>query len=240
MRYRLAVVDDQKEVLRSLEVKLKELSSIGEIRCYSSSSEALKYIPEHRPNLVLMDIGMPGDSGLDCAAELLRNHRRLRVVMFTGKSEPGLLIRCLAVGASGYLLKSECDGGLIGRAVEYSLAGGSPVSLRVVERVFEGYCRVQGSKGGLSPREDQALWWLSSGRQNKEIAEAMRLAPGSVHTLLRRAFKKLGVHTRGEAGAVYLGLKAASTRQALPPPPAEGQTTAGSRCVTRALTWGSN
>jgi DNA-binding NarL/FixJ family response regulator len=157
------------------------------------------------PDVVLMDIGMPALSEIDCARRLKAALPNLPVIMFTGCSDGMTIAESIMAGACGYLIKPVPPERLVwalGEAAEgrIALCGEAQAGLAQYVRRL-GTTR---SSLGLSPREHQIMVWAAAGLRNKEIAEELGLSEATVHNQVMRAYKKLGVSTRAEARDMLL------------------------------------
>lgn len=207
MKTRISIVDDEESVLDTLGSSL-ELS--GEIIClgrHSSAAEALHFIPKHRPDIVLMDIVLPGMSGIDCTQRLKALMPDLAIIMFTGSADRLLLFQSLMAGASGYLVKPSSAQECIG-AINEVVAGGAPLSRAIARMLVSSFRgRNYGGEGVdvLSPREREIMACLFQGCTDKQMAQTLGIGLATVHTHLHRIFGKLGVSNRQEATSKYLG-----------------------------------
>lgn len=203
---RIAVVEDSATVRESL-VKLLDATPGYRCVCACGSAEAaLVEVPRHAPDLVLMDIHLPGESGIVCTARLTGLLADLQVIMLTVYKDTNLIFDALKAGACGYVLKRAKPEEVL-KAIHDARNGGAPMTpeiARMVVRSFRGDGIGLGESCGLSPRQMEVLSLLSAGRTNKEIASASGLSEGTVRTHLMQIFKKLHVHRRSEAVATYL------------------------------------
>jgi len=182
------------------------LNSAPDIRCvgaFASAEEALQQLPARCPDVVLMDIKLPGMSGIECVARLKRLMPGLQIVMVTVYEDSERIFRALKAGASGYLLKSSPPQQLL-EAVRDVHAGGAPMSSHIARQVvrhFHSAGVVADPKSPLSPRERQVLELLSTGYIYKEIADQLDIGVETVRTHVKSICQKMHARNRLEAVA---------------------------------------
>jgi DNA-binding NarL/FixJ family response regulator len=172
----------------------------------ATAREAVAEIPVLRPDVVLMDIHLPGESGIACTARLKEALPGLPVIIVTVYRNQELIFQALEAGACGYLLKRSTPDELI-RAIAEVHAGGAPMSGEVARLVVEAFQRKPAhpvSGGGLTTREAEILALLSEGLSNKEIAARVGISYDTVRAHLRHIYEKLHVRGRTEAVKQYL------------------------------------
>jgi DNA-binding NarL/FixJ family response regulator len=180
------------------------------IRCvgaYASAEEALRNLPAQNPDVVLMDINLPGMSGIQCVARLKERLPKTQVVMLTTYDQGDLIFDSLRAGANGYLLKNMPRAELVA-AVEQVHAGGSPMSLQIARKVIDHFHRspqASSELGQLTPRERDILRLLAKGYLYKEIAEDLGISMSTVRTHVSAVYEKLHVQSRTEAAMKLVG-----------------------------------
>lgn len=206
MKVKVAIVEDNAEARQSL---AKLLDASPRAKCVAdceSAEEALKRIPGCQPQVILMDINLPGMSGIQCTALLKERLPKSQILMLTAYSSNANIFEALKAGASGYLLKSISAAELI-RSILEVMEGGAPMSGQIARRVIEVF-RNPAPKGGqeaqLTPRENEILSLLAQGYTNKEIASHLNCSAGTVKIHLEHIYEKLHVHCRSEATAKFL------------------------------------
>ncbi|MFN3407777.1 MAG: response regulator [Limisphaerales bacterium] len=203
----VAIVEDEAR-LRSQLVAM--LTAAAEFECrgaYGSGEEALREIPRHPPDVVLMDINLPGMSGVECTFRLKRLLPRLQVVMLTVYDDSEQIFRALEMGASGYLLKRATPEEIV-RAVAEVHRGGAPMSSYIARQVVQSFARRSSAREpGLTPREEEVLALVAKGYINKEIADQLGLTLETVRTYLKLIYEKLHVRSRTEAAMRFFGSK---------------------------------
>jgi DNA-binding NarL/FixJ family response regulator len=202
----VAIVEDNAVVGASLR---RIVESTPEFRClgvWRSGEEALTKVPAFQPEVVLMDIHMPGMSGIETTARLKQEMPDLQVIMVTVYRDHEKIFDALKAGACGYLLKRSTPAE-VRKAIADVRAGGAPMSAEIARRVVEAFHRPKTAASAetvhLSKRETEILELLSQGLANKEIADRLGLSTETVRVHLRRIYDKLHVHSRTEAAMKF-------------------------------------
>jgi len=172
---------------------------------HGSGESALATLPAGKPTVVLMDINLPGMSGIECVRRLKPLLPDTQFVMLTVYEDAEHIFNALAAGASGYLLKRMPRAELLS-ALKNVYAGGSPMSSNIARKVVQSFQR-SGSQFSeaedLSPREREVLELLARGYLYKEIAESLQISVPTVNTYIRRIYEKLHVRSRSQAVAKF-------------------------------------
>ena len=199
------VVEDDARLREHLVSMLEVPPDIACLGAFASAEEALAKLPGFRPDVVLMDINLPGVSGIDCIRELRNKQPGLEVVMLTAYEEDDHIFRALKEGAGGYLLKSSTPDDIYNAIRDVSL-GGAPFSSHVARKVAH-YFRVEreidDENAKLAPREKEVLKLLAGGYNYKEAAEELELSVETVRTYVKRICQKLHVRSKVEAIIKY-------------------------------------
>jgi len=204
----VAIVEDN-EALRRMLVEL--ISRQEDHRCVcacSTSREALLEVPKHHPDVVLMGLQLPDESGIVCTARLVGQMPGLQVIVVTVRKEAEIVFQALKAGAGGYILKPFRPGEII-QAIAEVRAGGAPMTGEIARMVVRSFREpsVTPEPNGLTIREAEILTLLAQGMTNKEIAQRVNISPGTVRIHLGNMFKKLHVRSRTEAAANYFRAK---------------------------------
>jgi DNA-binding NarL/FixJ family response regulator len=173
---------------------------------YATGEEALREIPKATPDVVLMDLNLPGMSGIECTRELKRLRPTAQVLMLTIEENSERVFAALRAGATGYLLKAATPGEII-EGIQLVAQGGSPMSAVIARRVvesFHGLREKSDVKEQLTEREVEVVERIAQGKRIKEVAAELGLGATTVQTYLRRIYEKLQVHSQAEAVAKYL------------------------------------
>ncbi len=173
---------------------------------YANAEDALKDLPRAKPDVVLMDINLPGMNGVECVRQLKKIAPEIQVMMLTVYEDTENIFNALAAGASGYMLKRTPAKELL-EAIQEVKRGGSPMTTHIARKVVQSFQRPAAAVAeteNLSEREQQVLDLLSQGLMYKEIADKLNISYETVHTYIRRIYEKLQVRTRTEAVAKFL------------------------------------
>jgi DNA-binding NarL/FixJ family response regulator len=206
MSITVSIVEDVNGTRESL---VKLFNAPPRLRClksYANGEDAVRGIPQDPPDVALLDINLPGMSGIECVAKLKAQLPRLQVLMLTTYEESGLIFDSLRAGASGYLLKNMPPDELI-QAVEQVNAGGAPMSMQIARKVVEHFHHIQQPRSDmekLTPREQEILALLAEGYLYKEIGDRLDITLNTVKRHLHAIYEKLHVQSRTEATAKYL------------------------------------
>ena len=201
----LSIVEDDRKTRESLVTLLKPTAELRCLRTYPTAEEALTGVPAERPDVLLVDINLPGMSGIECVAKLKARMPELRVLMLTTYEDSHLIFNSLRAGASGYVLKNRPPLELI-QAIAQVYEGGAPMSMRVARKVvafFRQLPEPAREVAQLSEREEAVLALLAQGFLYKEIAAKLGISLNTVRTYLKRVYEKLHVQSRTEAVAKF-------------------------------------
>jgi len=203
----VSIVEDQEPLRNTLARVLNRAEGFKCISHFGSAEEAIKEIPKNPPELVLMDINLPGLNGVECVRQLKEKLPKLVILMLTVYEDTENIFNALAAGAAGYMLKRTPRSELLD-AIKEAQRGGSPMTTHIARLVVQSFQKpVQAPDPGLenlSPREQEVLDCLAQGLIYKEIADKIGISYETVHTYIRRIYEKLQVRTRTEAVARFL------------------------------------
>jgi DNA-binding NarL/FixJ family response regulator len=210
--YTVALVEDDRNTRDLLAMTIAKCRTLKLVNVYESGTEALQDLPEKRPDVVLMDIKLPGMSGIDCV-RALRNRTpafKSAILMLTEHAEDHMIFDALKAGANGYLLKRHTTAGELQTAIRDVFAGGAPFSPSVARMIVE-YFHSAGAGPApepsptprplprLSPREEQVLEFLTRCLANKQIAVEMKISIDGVSKHLQSIYRKIHGCSRSEA-----------------------------------------
>jgi DNA-binding NarL/FixJ family response regulator len=202
----VAIVEDNKVIRQSLREWIDAAPGHRCVCACSNAEDALAEIPRHAPDVVLMDIHLPGESGIACTARLKQLLPALQVIMVTVYRDHDLLFQALKAGACGYLLKRSSPEEIL-RAIAEVRAGGAPMTgeiARMVVETFQKPADKVSPSEGLSSREAEILALVAEGFANKEIGARLGISYDTVRAHLRRIYERLHVRCRAEAVSRYL------------------------------------
>jgi DNA-binding NarL/FixJ family response regulator len=177
----------------------------------ATAEEAIAELPRLKPDVVLMDVHLPGESGIACTAQLKEKLPAVQVIILTVYRNQELIFQALQAGACGYLLKRSSPQELL-KAISEVRSGGAPMTSEIARMLVEAFQKrpaaAVASGDGLTQRESEVLVLLSEGLSNKEIADRVKISYDTVRAHLRHIYEKL--HVRGRTEAVRKYLKSSS------------------------------
>jgi DNA-binding NarL/FixJ family response regulator len=204
--YRVVIVEDRKEVRDHLAGVIESFEDFTCPVTCSSGEVAIRKAPAARPDIVLMDIFLPGMSGIECTARLKEMLGDARILVITASSDEEMVFPALEAGADGYLLKHSSPSELH-QALLDVLQGGLPITAGIARKVAEYFHRRGRDKSSsirLSQREREVLELLAKGYLNKEIADELSLSIQTIRSYLKNIYDKMHVHSRAEAVAKFV------------------------------------
>jgi two-component system response regulator DevR len=204
-KQRIILVDDHELVrigLKSLLERHPQFDVVGEA---GSAREALEQVESLKPDVVVMDIRLPGTSGIDACEQIVNQFPETKVLMLTSYAEDEMLFSAIRAGASGYVLKQIGSEDLI-KAIESVGRGEALLDPAVTQRVFQEVRRAVKEEEAsafshLSQQEKHVLLLVSEGKTNREIAKNLFLGEGTVRNYVSSILSKLSVNNRAEAAA---------------------------------------
>jgi DNA-binding NarL/FixJ family response regulator len=203
---RVAIVEDQAGVAASLTKLINRVAGMQVTATYPDGETALAQIPHQQPDIVLMDIGLPGMSGIECVRQLKAALPALPVVILTVYDEGEYLFDSLKAGASGYLLKRTTGEKLV-EAITEARLGGVPLTRQMANKMANYFQRMgtaSSEMATLSRRERETIALLAEGYRYKEIADRLGIGIETVREYVRNTYRKLHVSSRTEAVVKYL------------------------------------
>jgi len=204
-KQRILLVDDHEVVrlgLKSLLERRPQFDVVGEA---GSAREALEKTASLQPDVVVMDIRLPGTSGIEACEQIVAQHPNTKVIMLTSYAEDEMLFSAIRAGASGYILKQIGSEDLV-KALESVGRGEGLLDPAVTQRVFQEVRRAVKEEEAsafshLSQQEKHVLLLVSEGKTNREIAKTLFLGEGTVRNYVSSILAKLNVSNRAEAAA---------------------------------------
>ena len=203
-RIKISIIEDDAQLRRTLSVYLNRSADMRYLSGYGSAEEALAHFPTERPEIVLMDIRLPGMDGIHCVSELRKLMPQTHIIMLTAYEDSDQIFQSLAAGAYGYLLKSTEPARLL-EAIREVHHGGSPISGSVARKMLEFFQNIPVAtsppleRPTLSDREAEVLELLAAGHPYKHIADFTQISLNTVRTYIKRIYEKLHVNSRTEA-----------------------------------------
>jgi two-component system response regulator DevR len=204
-KQRIVLVDDHEVVRLGLKALLERHPHFEVVGEAGSAREAIEQVEALEPDVVVMDIRLPGVSGIEACEEIVNRHPDTKVIMLTSYAEDEMLFSAIRAGASGYILKQIGSDDLI-KALEAVGRGEALLDPAVTQRVFQEVRRAVKEEEAsafahLSQQEKHVLLLVSEGKTNREIAKSLFLGEGTVRNYVSSILSKLGVNNRAEAAA---------------------------------------
>ncbi len=202
----VSIVEDDEEIRANLSHRIAGNGSLSLLRAYPDAESALADFSKHRPQVVLMDINLPGMDGVECVRQLKAMLPEVHVIMLTVYEDGNRLFKSLVAGASGYLLKRSPPARLLA-AIHEVCEGGAPMTPEIARRVVQHFHQLPAAPPELpklTPRERDILDQLSKGFRYKEIVDNLGISDGTLHSYIAKVYEKLQVHSRTEAVVKYL------------------------------------
>jgi DNA-binding NarL/FixJ family response regulator len=203
----VAIVEDAAGLREMLERVVARAAGLEFLRSVSSGESALEEFPALAPNVVIMDIQLPGMNGIECTRQLKKAMPGTQVLVFTVFGDSDQVFKALAAGASGYMLKRTPRGEMV-EAIKQVWDGGAPMSGEIARMVVESFRKPIPAKSPeveqLTPREEEVLALLAKGYITKEIADQLGISFDTVRFHLKHIYQKLHVRSRSEALIKYL------------------------------------
>ncbi len=207
MPIQVAIVEDDEEIRANLTHRIGSSAGFSLVRAYADAEAALADLPRRNPNVVLMDINLPGIDGVECVRQLKSRMPQSQFVMLTVYEDSNRLFKSLIAGASGYLLKRTTPAKLL-EAIKEAYNGGSPMTPQIARKVVQHFQQMPAPSSEvqrLTPRETDVLNQLAKGFRYKEIVDNLGISSGTLHSYIRSIYEKLHVHSRTEAVVKFLG-----------------------------------
>lgn len=197
-KLKVLLADDHKIVREGLRMILEREPDIKVVAEAEDGETAIRLAEKFSPDLVLLDISMPGLNGIEVTQKLLQKQPDLAILILSMCAEKEFVIEALSAGAKGYLLK-HCAATDLVVAIKSILAGGIHLSQRAAELIVKEYIQPDlvsnpDTKDRLSPREAEILRFIADGKNNKEIAYALDLSTKTIETHRQNLMKKLDIH----------------------------------------------
>jgi DNA-binding NarL/FixJ family response regulator len=202
----VAIVEDNAAVSASLERIVGDSECCRAVCVSRNAAHALRIVPKHRPDVVIMDINLPDLSGIECTARLKRQLPKIQILILTVYNDSRQILQALEAGASGYLLKRSTPEEIV-RAIRDVKDGGAPMSAEIARKVVQSFHRPvprSPEVEALTARETEILGFLAQGQATKEIADQLGVSYATVCTHLGHIYGKLHVRSRTAAVVKYL------------------------------------
>jgi len=205
---KIVIVEDDDLIRNGLQYLLNQAQDYKTIGSFSDAESALLNIEELNPDIVLMDIGLPGMDGIECLKEIKKLNLNCSIIMLTVFEDDDRVFTSILAGAEGYILKKTPPGKII-EILNDLKDGGAPVSSQIAMKMLNIFKRIplEDETDKLSKREYEILEYIVKGITLKQIADKLFISPKTVRTHLRNIYQKLHVHSKTEAVSKALGSK---------------------------------
>jgi len=216
---RVALVEDSAPMRRNLERMLRRAQDVRCVCSCESAEAALEQIASSQADVVLMDINLPGASGIECTAQLKQLLPGLQIIMLTVYEDTASIFSALKAGACGYLLKRSAPGEILD-ALKEVCNGGAPMTSEIARKIvltFQSPAQPSGNAATLSAREQEILELLSQGQVSKEIAARLKISYHTVRVHLKHIYEKLHVRSQAEALLRFMADKSGLDSKSPPP-----------------------
>ena len=221
MSIRIGIVEDSVSITHNWVQVIRTQPNFHFVGAFQDGNAALQNLPPLQPDVVLMDISLPGISGIECIARLKTMLPRTAFLVVTVHSDNDYLFKAFQAGATGYLLKRATSAELLA-AIHDILNGGAPMTGEIARRVIESFSRPASAPADdcvLSDREREVIELLAQGYSDKEIAQRLQIKFPTVRSHVAKIFEKLQVRSRVEAATWFIRSPAKSVRPGPAPLP---------------------
>ena len=204
---RVALVEDDAPLRELFKDWIKAAPAMELAGEFANAESAMTQLPCDAPDVVLVDINLPGCNGIECVRVLKPQMAPTQFMMVTVYSDANLIFEALGAGATGYLLKRSTRDELLAAIAEIA-RGGSPMSSSIARMIAQSFHRptpAPRAKDTLAPQEQRVLELMAQGFAHKEIAAELAIGVPTVGTYIRRIYDKLHVYTRAQAIAKFQG-----------------------------------
>ena len=193
---RIVIIEDNLDIREGFAAVIEASGKYDVIRHYDTCEEALRNLAKDSPDIVLMDIDLPGMSGIEGTSRILKQYPSTLVLIITVFEDSDKVFRSLCAGAAGYIVKTS---GILEvlRAIDEALAGGAPMSLNIASMVVKSF--KLSSDSPLSERETQVLQGISQGKTYTKIATELFINKETVRSHIRNIYQKLAVNSKADA-----------------------------------------
>ncbi|MCF6131141.1 response regulator transcription factor [Flavobacterium wongokense] len=206
MRRKVSIVEDDRDLREAMSLMIQFTENYQLVSAFENAEEAIEKLQELDVDVVLMDINLPGYSGIECVKKLKALFPKMLFLMCTSYEDDDKIFQSLKAGASGYILKTDGPVKII-NALDELFEGGSPMTSSIARKVVASFSKMNVNDANvetLTVREKEILDSLARGRMNKEVANELEISIGTVRKHIQHIYEKLHVNTRVEAVNLYL------------------------------------
>jgi DNA-binding NarL/FixJ family response regulator len=195
---RVVIIDDNVALREGFSIVLKSMGKYEIVNSYPSCEDAISKLVDDKPDIVLMDLEMPGMGGLEGIEKIKQMTPEAEIIVMTAHDNVEFLVRALQAGAIGYITKNKSDFFIeLIAAIEEMKRGGAPLSPGIARKFVASFQKNQRSP--LSPRETKVLQLLSTGKSYSVIAEELYISKSTVRAHIRNIYEKLNVNRKSQA-----------------------------------------
>jgi DNA-binding NarL/FixJ family response regulator len=206
MKKRIGIVEDNRDLREAMAMMIQFTEQFELAGTFENAESAIEVVPALAIDALLMDVNLPECSGYECVSILKAKKPSLLFIMCTSYEDDEIIFKSLKAGASGYILKTEGPTKII-EALNDLFDGGSPMSSSIARKVVTSFSKFEAANESillLTPRENEILELLATGKMNKEVADNLQISGGTVRKHIQHIYEKLQVNTRVEAVNLYL------------------------------------
>lgn len=206
MKKRIGIVEDNRDLREAMAMMIQFTNQFELVGTFENAEAAIEIVPTIAIDALLMDVNLPGYNGYECVSILKAKKPTLLFLMCTSYEDDDIIFKSLKSGASGYILKTEGPTKIID-ALNDLFDGGSPMSSSIARKVVASFSKLETIDESvmlLTPRENEILELLATGKMNKEVADNLQISGGTVRKHIQNIYEKLHVNTRVEAVNLYL------------------------------------
>ncbi len=206
MKKKIGIVEDNRDLREAMAMMIQFTDQFELVGTFENAETAIEIVPTIEIDALLMDVNLPGYNGYECVSILKTKKPKLLFLMCTSYEDDEIIFNSLKAGASGYILKTEGPTKIID-ALNDLFDGGSPMSSSIARKVVASFSKFEAIDESvllLTPRENEILELLATGKMNKEVADSLQISVGTVRKHIQHIYEKLQVNTRVEAVNVYL------------------------------------
>jgi DNA-binding NarL/FixJ family response regulator len=196
----VCIVEDLEEVRNGLAAIINMTEGFKVLQSFGTAEDALAQLNKLKPNIVIMDINLPGMSGIDCIRQAREKDPIMQFIMFTIYENSDVVFQALEAGATGYLLKNSSASKIV-ESLRELYQGGSPMNAEIAKKLVERFQKTPFSQNEyhLTPKEQQVLELMSKGYLYKEIADELNNTVNTIKQHIRNIYEKLHVQNKAEA-----------------------------------------
>ena len=206
MKKKIGIVEDNRDLREAMAMMIQFTDQFELVGTFENAETAIEIVPTIEIDALLMDVNLPGYNGYECVSILKTKKPKLLFLMCTSYEDDEIIFNSLKAGASGYILKTEGPTKIID-ALNDLFDGGSPMSSSIARKVVASFSKFEAIDESvllLTPRENEILELLATGKMNKEVADSLQISVGTVRKHIQHIYEKLQVNTRVEAVNMYL------------------------------------